>query len=168
MVCKWWYSWTSSGALLYAKRDKNCPNSELCKEELLWFFGVILISGYHSLPSEQDYWSNSADSGAKVVSESLSRKHFMQIYSIFHLVDNRELKIIQTKWQSRSNLRYPQQCTYTVQDFPRLFECGWLQNIPSQANQFVLDIRFGVFVEKTTVHINQALTLVKVTTVLHH
>ena len=88
------------------------------------FFGVILISGYHSLPSEQDYWSNSADSGVKVVSESLSRKHFMQIYSIFHLVDNRELKIIQTKWQSRSNLRYPQQCTYTVQDFPHLFECG--------------------------------------------
>ena len=77
---------------MYARRDKNCPNFELCKEELLRFFDIILISGYHSLPSEQDYWSNQADLGVPDVSVSLSTKRFLQIKSMFHLVDSRELE----------------------------------------------------------------------------
>ena len=83
---------TLEQTLLYTRHDKNFPNFELCKEELLQFFGIIFISGYHSLALEQDYWSNSADLGVELVSASLSRKRFMQIKSMFHLVNNREFR----------------------------------------------------------------------------
>ena len=46
------------------------------------------MSGYHKLPSERDYWSNQPDLGVPIVSEALSSKHFLQIKSLFHLVDN--------------------------------------------------------------------------------
>ena len=82
---------TLEQTLLYARSDENCPKFELCKEELLQSFGIILISGYHNLPSEQDFWLNSADLGVELVSASLSRKPFVEIKSMFHLVDNREL-----------------------------------------------------------------------------
>ena len=47
--------------LLYARRDKNNINFDLRKAELLRFFGIIILSGYHKLPSEKDSWSNQPD-----------------------------------------------------------------------------------------------------------
>ena len=43
--------------LLYARRDKNNPKFDIAMGELLQFLGIILFSGYHSLPSKQDFWS---------------------------------------------------------------------------------------------------------------
>ena len=58
--------------LLYARRDKNNINFDLRKAELLRFFGIIILSGYHKLPSERDYWSNQPDLGVPIVSEARS------------------------------------------------------------------------------------------------
>ena len=44
--------------LLYARCDKSNVNFDLHKAELLRFFSIIILSGYHKLPSERDYWSN--------------------------------------------------------------------------------------------------------------
>ena len=71
--------------LLYARRHKN-------KAELLRFFGTVILSGYHKLPSERDSWSNQPDLGVPVVSEALGSKRFLQIKSMFHLVDNTTLE----------------------------------------------------------------------------
>ena len=51
---------------LYARRDKNNVNLDLHKAELLRFFGIIILSGYHKLPSERDYWSNQPDLGVPI------------------------------------------------------------------------------------------------------
>ena len=77
--------------LLYARR-KNNVNFDLHKAELLRFFSIIILSGYHKLPSERDYWSNQPDLGVPIVSEALSSKRFLQIKSMFHLVDNTTLE----------------------------------------------------------------------------
>ena len=78
--------------LLYARRDKNNVNFDLHKAELLRFFGIIISSGYHKLPSERGYWSNKLDLAVPIVSEELSSKRFLQIKSMFHLVDNTTLE----------------------------------------------------------------------------
>ena len=76
---------------LYARRDENNSKFDITIGELLRFLGIILLSGYHSLPSEQDFWSNQPDLGVPIVSEALSSKRFLRIKSIFHLVDNHTL-----------------------------------------------------------------------------
>ena len=68
--------------LLYARRDQNNINFDLRKAELLRFFGIIILSGYHKLPSERDYWSSEPVLGVPIASEALSSKRFLQIKSI--------------------------------------------------------------------------------------
>ena len=77
--------------LLYARRDKINSKFDIAIGELLRFLGIISLSVYHSLPSEQDFWSNQSDLGFSIVSEALSSKPFLQMKSVFHLVDNHTL-----------------------------------------------------------------------------
>ena len=77
--------------LLYARRDEDNSKFDITIEEALRFYGIILLYGYHSLPPEQDFWSNQPDLGVPIVSESLRSKLFLQIKSMFHLVDNHAL-----------------------------------------------------------------------------
>ena len=46
---------------LYANRDKNMHNFKTDQNEMKKFLGLIIISGYHSLPSENDLWSTADD-----------------------------------------------------------------------------------------------------------
>jgi DNA excision repair protein ERCC-6 len=57
----------------------------------LRFIGILLLSGYNSLPKEQDYWSNQPDLGVGIVSSAMSSKRFLLIKSMIHLVDNTKL-----------------------------------------------------------------------------
>ena len=77
--------------ILYARHDKNNSKFDIASGELLQFLGIILLSGYHSLPSEQDFWSNQSDLGVPIMSKAPSSKHFLQIKSMSHLVDNHTL-----------------------------------------------------------------------------
>jgi len=43
---------------LYANPDKNDKQFSVTKEEISKLLGIILLSGYQSLPRESDYWSN--------------------------------------------------------------------------------------------------------------
>ena len=65
--------------LLHARCDKNNSKFDIAIGELLRFLGVILLSGYHTLPSEQDFWLNQPDLDVPIVSEALSSKRFLQI-----------------------------------------------------------------------------------------
>jgi hypothetical protein len=57
-------------------------------KELEVFLGILLLSGYPSLPSERDFWSCQPDLGVPLVAEVMSRDRYYQIKSFLHLVDN--------------------------------------------------------------------------------
>ena len=76
---------------LYAVRDKNASNFHVTEEEIRKFLGLLLISGYHSLPSENDYWSTSEHLVAPVFATTMSRDRFRTIKRYLHLADNSNL-----------------------------------------------------------------------------
>ena len=78
-------------SLLYARRDKSDMNFQLSYEKLLNFLGIVLLSGYHSVPSETDFWSNQPDLHVEIVSQTMSRDAFQQIKKYIHLADNQNL-----------------------------------------------------------------------------
>ena len=77
---------------LYAVRDKNCPDFSIDKHEMFRFLGILILSGYHTLPEETHYWSNQPDLGVPIVSETMSSKRFTQIKRYFHIADNSHLQ----------------------------------------------------------------------------
>ena len=76
---------------LYANRDKNMPNFSMSRTELARFLGIILLSGYHRVPKERDYWSNDPDLSVALVSEAMSRNRFQEIKGVLHFADNQSL-----------------------------------------------------------------------------
>lgn len=78
--------------LLYGRRDRCSPAFTLEEDELTKFLGIILFSGYHTVPSERDYWSNQPDLKVDFVAQSMTRNRFMEIKSFLHLADNHALR----------------------------------------------------------------------------
>ena len=76
---------------LYATRDKNMANFGVDHAEMRKFLGLLLISGYHSLPSEKDYWSTAEDLEAPIFSKTMSRDRFHSIKASLHIADNYNL-----------------------------------------------------------------------------
>lgn len=76
---------------LFANRDKNMANFSISRTELARFFGILLLSGYHRVPKERDYWSNEPDLSVPIVSEAMSRNTFQTIKSVIHFADNQAL-----------------------------------------------------------------------------
>ena len=79
-------------SLLYAGADKNDPTFTVTVGDVRQFCGILLLSGYHTLPEESHYWSNQSDLGVTVVSEAMSSKRFQAIKHYFHIADNRQLE----------------------------------------------------------------------------
>ena len=59
--------------------------------EMRKFLGLLLISGYHNLPSEADYWSTAEDLEAPIFSNIMTRDRFRVIKSSLHIADNHNL-----------------------------------------------------------------------------
>ena len=59
--------------------------------EMLKFFGILIISGYHTLPGEDSYWSTAPDLKCDAVSNTMSRKRFRSLKRYAHFVDNTKL-----------------------------------------------------------------------------
>ena len=76
---------------LYATRDKDMANFGVDHAEMRKFLGLLLISGYHSLPSEKDYWSTAEDLEARIFSKTMSRDLFRSIKACLHIADNHNL-----------------------------------------------------------------------------
>ena len=51
----------------YAKIEKNKRNFETLTTDIKIFVGFLILSGYHQLPSERDYWSEDNDLGLGIV-----------------------------------------------------------------------------------------------------
>ncbi|KAL3187232.1 hypothetical protein MRX96_025544 [Rhipicephalus microplus] len=56
------------------------------------FFGLLLFSGYHSVPSEDSYWSTAEDLCVPIVATVMARIRFRPLKRFFHVVDNTQLK----------------------------------------------------------------------------
>nr|CAI5870114.1 unnamed protein product [Callosobruchus analis] len=69
-------------------QDNNRHEFSLSKNELLNFIGILLFSGYHTLPHIQHYWSTEEDKGIDLVKKCMSRNRFQSIKQNLHLSDN--------------------------------------------------------------------------------
>ncbi|XP_065193176.1 piggyBac transposable element-derived protein 3-like [Sycon ciliatum] len=79
-------------SLLYAAREKNNDSFGLEAVDLERFLGILLLSGYHTLPTESDYWSTQPDLGVPLVQTAMSRNRFRSIKQYLHFVDNQALQ----------------------------------------------------------------------------
>ena len=77
-------------SIIYAQQ-KGKHDFELSLPELKVFLGILLLSGYHTLPQEDLYWSVAADVGVPCVHERMSRRRFREIKKYLHLDNNNNL-----------------------------------------------------------------------------
>jgi len=56
--------------------------------ELHMFVGILLFSGYHSLPRKQLYWCRNEDVNVRFVSSHMAMNRFGDIKKYIHLADN--------------------------------------------------------------------------------
>ncbi|KAG8173431.1 hypothetical protein JTE90_022798 [Oedothorax gibbosus] len=71
--------------------QKNNTTFSLSEKLLEVFLGIILFSGYHSLPQEDLYWSNSEDCNLPFIQNAMSRQRFRDIKKFLHLCDNNSI-----------------------------------------------------------------------------
>jgi DNA excision repair protein ERCC-6 len=76
----------------YASRDKGDFAFTISETDLENFLGILLLSGYHTVPSERDYWANHPDLHVPVVAAAMSRDHFLKIKQHLHLANNQKLE----------------------------------------------------------------------------
>lgn len=76
--------------LRYATQNNNYTFS-LSEKLLEVFLGILLFSGYHSLPQEDLYWSNSEDCNLPFIQNAMSRQRFRDIKKYLHLCDNNSI-----------------------------------------------------------------------------
>ncbi|XP_066946081.1 piggyBac transposable element-derived protein 2-like [Macrobrachium rosenbergii] len=76
---------------LHAQRDKNDKDFCIDEEDMTKFLGLVLISGYHSVPSENDYWSTSDDLAIPIFPNTMSREKFKSIKKYFYVADDNNL-----------------------------------------------------------------------------
>ncbi|XP_072378904.1 uncharacterized protein [Diabrotica undecimpunctata] len=67
--------------------QKSCPFS-LSVDDLYKYFGILILSGYHPLPSRRMYWECRGDSHSHLVSNTMSRNRFEQFHRFLHFNDN--------------------------------------------------------------------------------
>ncbi|CAB4060675.1 unnamed protein product [Lepeophtheirus salmonis] len=76
---------------LYAQRDKNTPTFSVDASEMRKFLGLLIISGYHCLPSEKDYSRTADDMEAPIFAKVMSKDRFRIIKKYLHISDNENL-----------------------------------------------------------------------------
>lgn len=78
-------------SMKYALIEKNNAGFIMNLDDLEVFFGILILSGYHTLPQVHMYWSTDADKGVQIVKDSMSRNKFYSIKENLHLSDNNKL-----------------------------------------------------------------------------
>ena len=62
--------------LNYSFRDHNNPNFAVSEKDIKCFMGILLLSGYPTLPQQQHYWSKQPDLEVPLVSYRMSKNRF--------------------------------------------------------------------------------------------
>jgi hypothetical protein len=71
--------------------DNNRHLFQLNIVTLKKFIGILILTGYHTLPAAKLYWSKDEDMGLPLVRKCMSRNKFMTIKQNIHLSDNNKL-----------------------------------------------------------------------------
>ena len=95
-ICHYMFSYKITSIIseqrnMYALREKNDQSLHVGVDEITKFLGLLLISGYHRLPSEDDYWSVSEDLQAPIFSKVMNRERFRSIKKYMRIADNNQL-----------------------------------------------------------------------------
>lgn len=80
--------------IFYSKKyaqDNNRHSFQIDKTSLKRFFGILIFSGYHTLPATKLYWSKDEDKGVMLVRNCMSRNRFDSIKQNIHFSDNEQL-----------------------------------------------------------------------------
>ena len=80
-------------------RQRNDQTFELTRGELDQFLGIVLLTGYISLPRKRMYWEKSEDFQIPIVGKAMSRSRFEQIKRNLHFANNEDLPHFQTTKQ---------------------------------------------------------------------
>lgn len=70
---------------------KNRPDFVASDVYMRRFIGILLLTGYHSLPQEEMYWSLDTDISVPIVRESMSRLQYRNMKQKLHLRDNSQI-----------------------------------------------------------------------------
>ena len=81
---------------IYASQSGNHKFS-LSNDEMRVFIGILLLSGYCTVPRRRLYWSYEQDTHNEMVSKSMRRSRFEEIMKYFHAANNADL-IIEDKF----------------------------------------------------------------------
>lgn len=68
---------------LYANQQN--VDLKLERDELLAFFGILIVMGFHSLPSIRLYWSTDRMFHVEAISKVMSLKRFLKILRYLHV-----------------------------------------------------------------------------------
>ena len=69
-------------------RQHNSQDFTLSENDLKKFIGILLLTGYHSLPQTVMYWKRTKDVCIPAVSECMSRNRFKEMKRYLHLANN--------------------------------------------------------------------------------
>ena len=76
---------------LYARRDQNDSNFYASVQDIQNLLGILLLSGYHTLPEEHHYWSTQPDLGVPIVYNTMSKNRYLEIKRYLHFANNHAL-----------------------------------------------------------------------------
>ena len=71
----------------YARQNNN-HSFKLDTAELSKFLAILILSGYHTLPQQDMYWSRSDDCNVELVQIIMTRSRFREIKKYLHVCDN--------------------------------------------------------------------------------
>lgn len=71
--------------------QNNVAGFSTSVREMKTFFGILYLTGYHTLPTIESYWSNKASLGCKFVKDAMSRDRFKRIKQNVHVCNNKKL-----------------------------------------------------------------------------
>jgi hypothetical protein len=77
-------------SVMYAVANHNFSFT-LSADEIYCFIGILLLSGYAPLPRRRMYWEENEDTHNVLVSKSIRRNRFEEIFRYLHVADNENL-----------------------------------------------------------------------------
>lgn len=77
----------------YASADCNDSSFQTDYDEMRKFIGILFVTGYHTLPSINAFWSDSPSLGCDIIKSTMTRDRFKSIKKYIHVCDNRKLDV---------------------------------------------------------------------------
>lgn len=85
---------------------KNCADPDIKLQEMKSCFGILILSGYHSLSSRRFYWDQKEDMGVPMVKNAMRRNRFEQILRFLHFADNTKINPDDKMWKLRPLMKH--------------------------------------------------------------